>query len=194
MNSIGMTHPTSSKPSSLRTPTQLRVSSLIGYALSLLAAIIVAYFMHLLFAREGRGGFRDLNPGGILETLAFVLTFSYALLGARRILRIPVTSLLSAGLIVPKTTASVAMALKTHDNPAGFEFGGGLSILRDRGRIIGVSDARGELTAWDRVLRVDSNVAVTELRELLSNAQYVVVASGDDVQGVITQEMYLAGV
>jgi hypothetical protein len=193
MNSIGMTRPTSTKPSSLRTPTQLRASSLIGYALSLLAAIIVAYIMHLLFAREGRGGFRDLNPGGILETLAFVLTFSFALLGARRVLKVPVTSLLSAGLIVPKTTAGVALPLKTHDNPAGFEFGGGLSILRDQGRIIGVSDARGEITAWDRVPRVGSNVAVTELRELLSSAQYVVVATGDDVRGVITQEMYLAG-
>jgi hypothetical protein len=193
MNSIGMTRPTPNKPANLRTPTQLRASSLIGYALSMLAAIIVSYIIHLIFASEGRGGFRDLNLGGILETLAFVLTFSYTLLGARRILKVPVTSLLSAGLIVPRTTAGVALPLKTHDNPAGFEFGGGLSILRDKGRIIGVSDARGEITAWENVPRVEANVAVTELRELLSSAQYVVVASGDDVRGVITQEMYLAG-
>jgi hypothetical protein len=193
MNSIGMTRSTPRTASSLRTPMQLRISSLIGYGLSLLAAIIAAYLLHLLFAREGRGGFRDLNPGGLLETLLFVLTFSYSLLAARRLLKVPVSSLLSAGLIVPKTAQAVAVALKTHDNPAGFEFGGGLSILRDRGRIIGVSDARGEITAWDRVLRVDSGVAVTELRGLLSNAQYIVVASNDDVRGVITQEMYLAG-
>ena len=181
------------KPLSLRTPTQLRVSSLIGYALSLLVAIMAAFVLHLLFASEGRGGFRDLNPGGLLETLLFVLSFSYSLLAARRILKLPASSLLSAGLIVPKTVAVVAVALKTHDNPAGFEFGGGLSLLRDQGRIVGVSDARGELTAWDRVPRVDSGVAVTELRELLSDAQYIVVARGDDVRGVITQEMYLAG-
>ncbi len=193
MNSIGMTRPAPNRPTSLRTPAQLRASSLIGYALSVLAAIIVSYLLHLIFAGEGRGGFRDLNLGGLLETLAFVLTFSFALLGARRVLKVPVTSLLSAGLIVPKTTAGVALPLKTHDNPAGFEFGGGLSILRDQGRIIGVSDARGEITAWDRVPRVESNVAVTELRELLSSAQYVVVATGDNVRGVITQEMYLAG-
>jgi hypothetical protein len=193
MNSIGMTRPINSEPLSLRTPTQLRISSLIGYALSLLAAIIAAYVLHLLFASEGRGGFRDLNPGGLLETLLFVLSFSYSLLAARRILKLPVSSLLSAGLIVPKTVAAVAVPLKTHDNPAGFEFGGGLSILRDQGRIIGVSDARGEITAWDRVFRVDSGVAVTELRELLSDAPYIVVARGDDVRGVITQEMYLAG-
>ena len=181
------------KPLSLRTPTQLRVSSLIGYALSLLAAIMAAFVLHLLFASEGRGGFRDLNPGGLLETLLFVLSFSYSLLAARRILKVPASSLLSAGLIVPKTVAAVAVALKTHDNPAGFEFGGGLSILRDQGRIVGISDARGEITAWDRVPRVDSAVAVTELRGLLSDAQYIVVARGDDVRGVITQEMYLAG-
>ena len=193
MNSIGMTRPAPNTPSSLRTPAQLRASSLIGYALSMLAAILMSYLLHLIFAREGRGGFRDLNLGGILETLAFVLTFSFALLGARRVLKVPVTSLLSAGLIVPKTTSGVALPLKTHDNPAGFEFGGGLGILRDRGRIIGVSDDRGEITAWDRVPRVESNVAVTELRELLSSAQYIVVATGDDVHGVITQEMYLAG-
>jgi hypothetical protein len=193
MNSIGMTRPINSEPLSLRTPTQLRISSLIGYALSLLAAIIAAFVLHLLFASEGRGGFRDLNPGGLLETLLFVLSFSYSLLAARRILKLPASSLLSAGLIVPKTVAAVAVALKTHDNPAGFEFGGGLSILRDQGRIVGVSDARGEITAWDRVLRVDSGVALTELRELLSDAPYIVVARGDDVRGVITQEMYLAG-
>jgi hypothetical protein len=161
MNSIGMTRPINSEPLSLRTPTQLRISSLIGYVLSLLAAII--------------------------------LSFSYSLLAARRILKLPASSLLSAGLIVPKTVATVAVALKTHDNPAGFEFGGGLSILRDQGRIVGVSDARGEITAWDRVPRVDSGVAVTELRGLLSDAPYIVVARGDDVRGVITQEMYLAG-
>jgi hypothetical protein len=193
MNSIGMTRNASSKPAALRTPTQLRISSMIGYAVSLLLAIMAAYVMHLLFASEGRGGFRDLNPGGILEIVAFVLAFSFSLLAARRVLKIPVTSLLSVGLIVPKSAQVVAVALKTHDNPAGFEFGGGLSILRDQGRIVGVSDARGEITAWDRVARVDANVAVTELRGLLSNAQYVVVASGEDVRGVITQEMYLAG-
>jgi hypothetical protein len=134
-----------------------------------------------------------LNPGGILETLVFALSFSYALLAARRILKVPVTSLLSVGMIVPKTVQTVAISLKTHDNPAGFEFGGGLSILRNQGRIVGVSDERGEITAWDRVPRVDVDIAVTELRELLSNTQYVVVATGDDVRGVITQEMYLAG-
>jgi hypothetical protein len=193
MNSIGMTRPTSNQALRLRTPAQLRASSMIGYALSMLVAIIVAFTIHLIFASEGRGGFRDLNLGGILETFAFVLTFSYALLGARRILKVPVTSLLSAGLNVPRTTAGVALPLKTHDNPAGFEFGGGLCILRDKGRIIGVSDARGEITAWESVPRVEANVAVTELRELLSSAQYVVVATNDEVRGVITQEMYLAG-
>jgi hypothetical protein len=193
MNSFGMTSPSPSAALSLRTPTQLRASSIIGYALSLLVAIIASYIMHLIFASEGRGGFRDLNPGGILETLTFVLTFSYSLLGARRILKVPVTSLLSAGLIVPKTVQAVAVNLKTHDNPAGFEFGGGLSILRNQGRIVGVSDARGEITAWDRVPRVNANIAVTELRELLSSTQYVVVTNDEDVRGVITQEMYLAG-
>jgi hypothetical protein len=193
MNSIGMTRSAPNKPSNLRSPSQLRASAIIGYVLSLLAALTAAYIVHLLFAREGRGGFRDLNPGGILETLIFALSFSYALLAARRILKLPVTSLLSVGMIVPKTVQTVAISLKIHDNPAGFEFGGGLSILRNQGRIVGVSDERGEITAWDRVPRVDVDIAVTELRELLSNTQYVVVATGDDVRGVITQEMYLAG-
>jgi hypothetical protein len=192
VNSIGMTRSVQSA-TPLRTPSQLRASSVIGYGLSVLGAMLAAFAMHLLFAREGRGGFRDLNLGGILETLAFVLAFSFSLLAARRVLRVPVSSLLSAGLIVPKSVRAVAMALRTHDNPAGFGFGGGLSLLRNQGRIVGVSDARGELTAWDRVARVEANVAVTELREPLSNAQFVVIVSGEDVHGVITQEMYLAG-
>ena len=193
MNSIGLARSASNQPLALRTPMQLRVSSLTGYAVCLLLAIVAAYVVHLLFAGAGRGGFRDLNPGGILEIAAFVVAFSFSLLAARRVLKLPVTSLLSLGLIVPKSAQLVAVALKTHDNPAGFEFGGGLSILRDQGRIVGVSDDRGEITAWDRVARVDSNVAVTELRGLLSRTQYVVVASGEDVRGVITREMYLAG-
>ena len=193
MNSIGMARSASNQPLALRTPMQLRVSSLTGYAVSLLLAVVAAYVVHLLFAGAGRGGFRDLNPGGILEIAAFVVAFSFSLLAARRVLKLPVTSLLSLGLIVPKSAQLVAVGLKTHDNPAGFEFGGGLSILRDQGRIVGVSDDRGEITAWDRVARVDSNVAVTELRGLLSRTQYVVVASDEDVRGVITREMYLAG-
>ena len=55
MNSIGMTRPAPNTPSSLRTPAQLRASSLIGYALSMLAALLMSYLLHLIFAREGRG-------------------------------------------------------------------------------------------------------------------------------------------
>jgi hypothetical protein len=43
------------------------------------------------------------------------------------------------------------------------------------------------------VTRVPSTAATTELRGLLGSAALVVVADGENVRGVITRDMYLAG-
>ena len=85
----------------MRTPQAVRTSALIAYALSLLAAVIVSYLLHLLLGSAGRGGFTDLNLGGFLELLAFTLTFSNALLLTRQSFKLPITTLLSGGIYAP---------------------------------------------------------------------------------------------
>ena len=178
----------------MRTPRDLRIASLIGYGIAFAAALAGSFVVHVVFGSEGRGGFRDLNLGGILETLGFVLAFSFAMLLARRVLRVPVASLLSAGLIVPKTAQSVAQPVEDLENPSHLELGQGIAVLRQGGRPVGVHDAsRDRMTAWEDVLRVPGNAAVTELRDLLARSNFVVVADGETVRGIITREMYLAG-
>ena len=85
----------------MRTPQAVRTSAFTAYALSLLAAVIVSFLLHLLLGSAGRGGFTDLNPGGILELVAFTLTFSNALLLTRQSFKLPITTLLSGGIYAP---------------------------------------------------------------------------------------------
>ena len=180
--------------STMRTPKDLRIASLIGYGISFAAALMASFVVHLVFGSQGRGGFRDLNLGGLLEILGFVLAFSYAMLLSRRVLKVPVTSLLSAGLIVPKMAASVAQPIEDLENPSHLDLGQGIAVLRQAGRPVGVHDAsRDRMTAWEDVLRVPGSTAVTELRDLLARANFVLVTDGEQVRGIITREMYLAG-
>ena len=51
----------------MRTPTQVRTTAFIAYALAIVAALLVSFVVHALFGSQGRGGFLDLNFGGILE-------------------------------------------------------------------------------------------------------------------------------
>ena len=95
----------------MRTPQAVRTSAFIAYALSLLAAVIVSYLLHLLLGSAGRGGFTDLNPGGLLELIAFTLTFSNALLLTRQSFKLPITTLLSGGIYAPPPAKNFALKL-----------------------------------------------------------------------------------
>ncbi len=178
----------------MRTPQQVRLTALIAYGLALLAGVIAAYLMHLLFGSAGELGFNRLNPGGILEFLAFGLAFSSSLLGLRELMNLPFSTLLTAGLIGPSQAAKVAQPITSLENPTTLEFGAETVVLKQNGRPVGLHDSyRDRTLAWEDVPRVSGGVAVTELRALLSQRPFVVVTDGDDVRGLITQEMFLAG-
>lgn len=178
----------------MRTPQAVRTSALTAYALSLLAAVIVSYLLHLLLGSGGRGGFTDLNPGGILELLAFTLTFSNALLVTRQSFKLPITTLLSGGIYAPPPAKNFALKLPVLESLASLEFDGGLALVAERGRIVGLFDSESDRTLeWSSVAKVSGNIAVTELRGALAKNAFVIIADGDVVHGVITQEMFIGG-
>lgn len=178
----------------MRTPQQVRLNALIAYGLSLVAGVMVAFLVHLVFGSVGNVGFLNLNPGGIFEFLAFSLAFSSSLLGTREIFKLPITTSLTAGLIAPTDASGVAEPLDVLENPSTFELGSRTFVLRQNGRPVGLHDGdRDRTLPWDEVPRVSGSIAVTELRGALSRAPFVVVVDGDQVHGLITQEMFVAG-
>jgi hypothetical protein len=179
---------------SFRTPTDIRRQAWIGYAAALLLAVLAAYLAHGIFAGAGEAGFNDLNPGGIIEVLAFAVAFSWALLGARKLLRLPAATLLSVGLIVPPSASEAARPARTIEGNPAMAGVDGMAVLLEHGRPVGLFDPlTGRITDWEKVTRVPSTAATTELRGLLGSAALVVVADGENVRGVITRDMYLAG-
>ncbi len=182
-----------SSPPPLRTPQAVRVQAIVAYAISGVAGFIASFLMHLLFGGAGRGGFVDLNPGGVLEILAFVLVFSYGLLWTRQLFRLPISTLLSAGLETPPAAKMFAQKLEEF-SPSNLEMGQNIAVLREQGKVIGLFDGiRDRNVEWDSVPQAKGNVAVTELRGLLSKHPFVIIADGDTVHGVITQEMFIHG-
>ena len=178
----------------MRTPQAVRTSAFIAYALSLLAAVIVAYLLHLLLGGAGRGGFTDLNLGGLLELIAFTLTFSNALLLTRQSFKLPITTLLSGGIYAPPPAKNFALKLPVLETLASLEFDGGLALVAERGQVVGLFDSSNDKTLeWSSVTKVAGGIAVTELRGALAKHSFVIIADGDVVHGVITQEMFIGG-
>jgi hypothetical protein len=178
----------------MRTPQGVRNAAFIAYAIAFGAALLVSYLIHLLFGSAGRGGFVDLNPGGILEILGFVLTFSNVLLLTRQNFKLPISTLLSAGIYAPPAAKKFAMKLPTLETFASLEFSGGLAIVSERGKAVGLFDSSTDKTLeWSAVPKVSGNVAVTELRGMLSQHPFVVIVDEGVVHGVITQDMFISG-
>lgn len=180
-------------PPPLRTPQTVRLSALIAFGLSVAVGLLASYIMHALFGGAGRAGFEDINLGGLLELLAFVLVFSYALLLTRQWFRLPISTLLSFGLETPPPAKRFAVRLE-EISPANLEMGQNIAILRENGKAIGLFDGlRDRTIEWSSVPKASGEVAVTELRGLLAKSPFVVIADNDLVHGVITQEMFIQG-
>jgi hypothetical protein len=178
----------------MRTPQGVRNSAFIAYGIAFGAALLVSYLIHLLFGNAGRGGFVDLNLGGILEILGFVLTFSNVLLLTRQNFKLPISTLLSGGIYAPPPARKFAAQLPTLETYASLEFAEGLAIVAERGKVVGLFDSTTDKTLeWSAVPKASGGIAVTELRGLLSKSPFVVIADGDQVHGVITQEMFIGG-
>lgn len=180
----------------MRRPSQLRLAALLGASASIGAALLITFVLHLLLGGGGRLAFQSFNVAGLLEGLVFILVFVTSLRYLRSAARLPSPILLSFGLVGPPTAARVAQKVPIVDAARGL---GELTlnrivIVEEEGVPVGVAGVRRErIVPWDELVRVEGDVAVTDLRFVLAHEPLVIVADGDEVLGVVTQEMYLAG-
>lgn len=180
----------------MRRPSQLRLSALLGAAAAVAFALLVSRLLGLVLPGEGRLGFGNFNAVGLLEGGAFVLAYSLALIWVRSALRLPSPTLLSFGLSGPPTAGAVAMDVPVLNTAQAVQ-----TLIENRVVIvhqdrvpIGVTGLHHDrITSWEELVKVPADVAVTDLRRVLAHEQLVVVMDGQEVKGIVTQEMYLAG-
>ena len=180
----------------MRRPRRLRLLSLVGALTSLAVALLGAYLVHRLLGRGGRVGFDGFNLFGVIEGGVFVVAYTTGLRYARWVLRLPGPTLLSFGLVTPPEARRVAFAIPSVDASRGLQsfVETRIVLVQDRSVPIGLTGVRRErIVPWDEVAKVDGRVAVTELRALLAHELLVVVLDRGRLSGVVTQEMYLAG-
>lgn len=180
----------------MRRPAQLRIAALLGASAAAAFALLVALLLYWALGRIGRLGFGSFNAAGVLEGLCFVLAYSGALIYVRSALRLPSPTLLSFGVLAPPTTGRSAAKVPVVDasQVAQTMLANRIVIVQDAGLPVGVSGLHHDrLTSWEELVKVEADMAVTDLRRLLAHEQLVVVVDGSEVVGVVTQEMYLAG-
>ncbi len=180
----------------MRRPAQLGSAALWGALACVVFALLLAFGTFLALGGAGRLGFRTFNPAGLLEGVVFIAAYSGALIYARGALRLPSATLLSFGLLLPRTAGRAAGRVPLVDSNAVVHtlIEHRVVIVMQAGVPVGMSGLRHDrITSWEELVKVTHNVAVTELRGVLAHEQLVVVVDGDEVRGVITQEMYLAG-
>jgi len=172
------------------------VAALLGASASIAAALLAAWLVHLALGSGGRLGFGTFNAVGLAEGLAFVLAYSTSLRYVRSAVRLPSPTLLSFGLVAPPAAAKVAQAVPQVDAARGLHtlVENRIVIVEEEGVPVGVTGVRRErITSWEELVKVDGGVAVPDLRRVLAHEPLVVVMDGERVLGLVTQEMYLAG-
>lgn len=185
----------------MRRPIELRRQALLAGGASVAFALLAAFAVFTLLGREGRLGFGGLDAAGLLQGLTFLVALMAALVWVRAALRLPAPVLLSFGLVAPPTARRVAARVPVVDAATAQHTLAGhrVVIVHEDGVPVGMSGVRRErLTPWDDLVKVPGDVSVTDLRVVLSRHPLVVVVDRDDanvdrVQGVVTQEAYLAG-
>lgn len=180
----------------MRRPGQLRLAALLGALGAVAFALLAAYLAHLLLGGEGTLGFDEVNAAGLAEGAIFVAAFVSALRYVRSALRLPSPTLLSFGLVAPPPAHRVADEVPVVEAAQGLHTlaENRMVIVREEGVPSGITGVRRErITPWDEVVKVDGRVAVTDLRAVLARDRVVVVTDGERVLGVVTQDMYLAG-
>lgn len=180
----------------MRRTVQLRFAALLGALIALAFALLLAFIVFLLLGRDGKLGFQSFNAKGLLEGVTFIVAYSVGLLYARWALRIPSPTLLSFGLSAPPSAGRVAEKVPVVN--AGQDLHtlmeNRVVIVEEGGVPVGMTGLRpSRMSSWDELVKVNSHVAVTELRFLLAHEALVVVMEDKKPVGVITQEMYLSG-
>ena len=180
----------------MRRPSQLRIAALLGSLAAVAFAPLMALLVFWLLGAEGRLGFSSLNAAGIVEGVVFVLAYSFALIYVRSALRLPSPTLLSFGLVLPPTVGKAAAKVPVVDSSqvAQTMMANRIVIVEQGGVPIGVTGMHHDrITSWEELVKAEADMAVTDLRRVLAHEQLVVAMDGDVVRGIITQEMYLAG-
>ncbi|HLU83403.1 MAG TPA: hypothetical protein VKZ43_08380 [Trueperaceae bacterium] len=180
----------------MRKPGQLRLAALLGALAATAFALLISYLFSLLLGRVGRLGFRDFNAVGLLEGGVFLFVYSLALIWVRSALRLPSPTLLSFGLSAPPTAGKVAMKVPVLNASQAVQtlIENRIVIVHQDRVPIGVTGIHHDrITSWEELVKVPAAVAITDLRRVLAHEQLVVVMDDTEVQGIVTQEMYLSG-
>lgn len=180
----------------MRRPQQLRLAAALGAAAAVVFALILTSLLDLLFGQGGRLGYGSTTFLGVVEFVVFVALFATGLRYARSALRIPSPTLLSFGLVVPPPARDVAARVPVVGAAGGLQTiaENRVVIVEEEGVPIGVAGFRRDrMVSWEELVTVDGDIAVTDLRSTLAHEPLLVVVDGDDPLGIITQDMYLAG-
>lgn len=180
----------------MRRPAQLRTAALLGASAAVAFALLIVLVIFWALGSGGRLGFGGFNAAGLLEGVVFVLAYSGALIWVRSAMRLPSPTLLSFGLLAPPTTGRAAATVPVVDaaQVAQTMMANRIVIVQDGGVPVGITGLHHDrITSWEELVKVEADMAVTDLRRLLAHEQLVVVVDGADVKGIVTQEMYLAG-
>ena len=133
---------------------------------------------------------------GLLEGGVFLFVYSLALIWVRSALRLPSPTLLSFGLSAPPTAGTVAMKVPVLNASQAVQtlIENRIVIVHQDRVPIGVTGIHTDrITSWEELVKVPAAVAITDLRRVLAHEQLVVVMDDTEVQGIVTQEMYLSG-
>jgi len=172
----------------VRTVRELRWAGAIAYLAALAVGLLVAFLVHLLMKGQGRFGWEGFNPGGVLEGFVFLFVFTFSLWAAKRAVRVPCTTLLTAGIVAPPSAGKVARSLPTIEQVESFE--GRLSVLTEGGEPQGVLGLEDRMVPWERAPVVPAEVAVSELSALFWKSPVVFVVKDGEVLGAITREHF----
>ncbi|WP_457631146.1 hypothetical protein [Oceanithermus sp.] len=172
----------------MRTVRELRWAGAIAYLAALVTGLAAALLVHLLFKGQGRFGWEGFNTVGVIEGLAFVLVFTFSLWAAKRAVRVPCTTLLTAGLVAPPSAGRAAKPLPLIDKVESFE--GRLAVLVEDGTPRGVLGLGDHIVPWEEAPVVPAETALSELAGLFWKSPVVLVADDDEVRGVITRERF----
>lgn len=180
----------------MRRPSQLRIAALLAGLAAVAVALLASFALYLAFGRRGRLSFHDFNFEGVAEGLLFIVVLISVLRYLRSALRLPGPTLLSFGIVAPPSARRVSAGIPTVESTQNIQTlaENRLVVVEENGIPIGLTGVNRErITPWEELPKVDGSVAVTDLRRLLANEPLVVVMEGERVAGVVTQEMYLAG-
>ncbi|MEN2983357.1 MAG: hypothetical protein ABDH20_13000 [Thermus sp.] len=173
----------------MRTVKELRLAGLFAYLAALVLGLLFSYFLHTLLGSGGRLGWGSFNFAGLLEGVGFLLAFTFALYLAKKAVRVPCTTLLTAGLLGPTPAFRLAKPLPRVEGLEAYE-GRGVALLVQEGKPVGLLGLAEPILPLEEVPAVEGEVAASELFPLFFRQPLVLVVRGEEVLGAIPREAF----